>query len=139
MVRKEIHIVLRKTPKPSLPHVWADLFMKLKTNHSYGLPADLTEEERTEIMGKIQDEIGIKACWREYLKRNGWTDELFDDWWLSATEEKLKHYLGQNSTDGTERSGGNSHLPLMLSLAAVLGSIVGQFLIGIIFRLLKIS
>ena len=139
MVRKEIHIALRKTPKPSLPHVWADLFMKLKTNHSYGLPADLTEEERIEIMGKIQEEIGIKACWREYLKRNGWTDELFDDWWLAATEEKLKHYLGQDGSEGTKHSGCKNNLPLMFSLAAILGSFVGQLMVRIIFRLLKIS
>lgn len=138
-MRKEIHIALRKTPKNSLPHVWADLFMNIKTEHSYGLPADLNEEERTEIMSKIREEVGMKACWREFLKRNGWTDQLFEDWWASSTEKKLYNYLSQNSSERAEYSGSKNHPPFMIPLSAFFGCFIGQLLVRIIFRILEIS
>lgn len=125
--------------KTEFPIVWADLFTGVRSDASRFIPADISAAEITEIQAVISDRVGMKACWREVLKRNGWTDELFDDWWVSTSEQKLENYLGQNSTNRTEGSSRKSHLPFMLPLAAVLGSFVGNLLVILIFRLLKIS
>ena len=138
-MRKEIHIALRKTPKTSLPHVWADLFMNIKTEHSYGMPADLTEEERTEIMNKIREEVGMKACWREFLKRSGWTDQLFEDWWASTTEEKSLNAIYEISNEQRNNSHKEIVEEIRKSFFFLTGCFLGHVIFDVIVRLLEIS
>lgn len=122
-MKPEISRNLSCQPKPELPIVWADLFTGVRSDASRFIPADISAAEITEIQAVISDRVGMKACWREILKRDGWTDQLFDDWWESSSEKKFEQQM-QNLSN---RKCDNADLQIMAKLRFfILGLLCGD-------------
>lgn len=136
---------LGKIPKTEYPRLWNEL------NES-GWPEELGEipegKPRVEldgipysifwdVMGHIECEVGRKACLRYLHKRNGDTDQMFEDWWDSrhGTQELLQS-MGQERDRRPDHSGDESSHDrrdlILTTILTLLSFTVGFFTAGFI-------
>ncbi len=137
---------LAKVSKTEYPRLWNEL-------NEGGWPEELGEipegKPRVEMdgipysifwdaMNHIECQVGRKACLRYSHKRNGDTDQMFEDWWDSQTDtKKLTQSMEQERNHRADRSGDEGSRDrrdfILTALLALLSFTVGFFTAGFLF------
>ncbi len=121
----ELKKMYENIPISELPRIWYEIGEKDKWPVEFGeKPSNFGVEgvfrcwEAEYIISKIEDDLGEKALVRYLMVKEGFTDQMFDDWWESKQLAKpRKNFKNKLTTRNRQCKYGKHSINHILSFA----------------------
>lgn len=125
-----LYDLIEQIPKNELPRIWNEVKDGIWSKELGVAPTDFNKPnhrcmEEQYVLERIVEIVGSKAVVRYMCVSNGFSDQLFDDWWESSRVKSAEKMGEDDDLEWWEKYRLLLYVPaLVMSIAAIIISLV---------------